>query len=290
MTPWIKVEHTTPAKREMLLIAEAMNWPTDQAFGTFIRMMIWADANVLADGNAPGVTLALLDRFMGTPGFSAAVASVGWLRETPTGLLFVNFDRHNAQSAKTRALAFNRVKDHRDRVKRGCNDASVTKALLEKEKDLELDSKTNPPNPPTGGTRPGKAAKPVVTPTDPPIPDGLNTPAFQTAWADWIADRKERRKPLTARGARQQLAKLQPLGPDRAVAAIGHSIASGYQGIFEGNDHARSSGNRTAPPAATDPRANSGRQPGGVAAKLTAMFADANAEVARIARESRAAV
>ena len=65
------------------------------------------------------------------------------------------------------------------------------------------------------------------------IPKNLNDPRFLTMWDAWLADRKERKKPVTKRGAEMQLRKLSEMGPERAAAAIENSIEKGYQGIFE---------------------------------------------------------
>jgi len=72
------------------------------------------------------------------------------------------------------------------------------------------------------------------------LPDWLP----RAVWADWVADRRERRKPISSRAAEQQLARLaeyREQGHD-PVKVIGHSIASGYQGLFPPKDAARSSG------------------------------------------------
>lgn len=53
------------------------------------------------------------------------------------------------------------------------------------------------------------------------------------AWGDWQTHRWEIGRPIRATGARQLIAKLSQLGPVRGAAAIRHSIASGWQGIFE---------------------------------------------------------
>lgn len=65
------------------------------------------------------------------------------------------------------------------------------------------------------------------------LPESLQVPEFEEAWREWAQHRKERRKPLTPTSARLQLRALADMGPARAVAAIRHSIANGYQGIFE---------------------------------------------------------
>lgn len=68
------------------------------------------------------------------------------------------------------------------------------------------------------------------------IPLDLNNRSFLQAWEDWVADRRERRKPVTSAAARLQLRDCERWGSERAVAAIRHSIKSGYTGIFEPSD------------------------------------------------------
>lgn len=74
------------------------------------------------------------------------------------------------------------------------------------------------------------------------MPDELDTPRFSNAWEAWRADRRERKKPLTPRAEAMQLKNLSKMGESRAVAALEHSIANGYQGIYEPkNDNHQSS-------------------------------------------------
>jgi uncharacterized protein YdaU (DUF1376 family) len=64
------------------------------------------------------------------------------------------------------------------------------------------------------------------------IPEPLRTPAFTTAWSDWLEYRSEKRKPVTKRAAGMQLKKLATVGPAVAVAAIEQAIANDWQGLF----------------------------------------------------------
>ena len=67
----------------------------------------------------------------------------------------------------------------------------------------------------------------------PPIPAELDTDAFRESWGHWLQHRKENKKPMTELAVKKQFNKLVKIGAARAVEAIDHSIASGYQGIFE---------------------------------------------------------
>lgn len=65
------------------------------------------------------------------------------------------------------------------------------------------------------------------------LPEGLRTPAFESAWKDWEAHRAEKKKPITPTSRKEQIASLSEMGITRAVAALRHSIRNGYTGIFE---------------------------------------------------------
>ena len=138
---WIKVQTCTPDKPEVHLIAEHLAIDPDAVTGKLIRIWCWADQQT-ADGNADSVTKSLLDRVSGVTGFANALISVGWLMQTDTGFCFPNFDRHNGNSAKTRAASAKRVEKHRKTagsdvtvMKRKCNADSVTTALPEKRRE-----------------------------------------------------------------------------------------------------------------------------------------------------------
>lgn len=69
----------------------------------------------------------------------------------------------------------------------------------------------------------------------PAIPPELDSPAFLAAWDDWLAYRRELRKdPYRRRGLAACWAGLiADFGNgDVAAAAIRHSMAKGWQGIF----------------------------------------------------------
>lgn len=74
----------------------------------------------------------------------------------------------------------------------------------------------------------------------PGFPHSLDTPEFRSAWADWLAYRRESRfKPWVPRTVQAQLETLASLGSAAAVAAIRRSIASGWRGIFPADSPGR---------------------------------------------------
>lgn len=65
------------------------------------------------------------------------------------------------------------------------------------------------------------------------IPDALDTPEFREAWSEWIGWRtNDGRKTYSARARRMALKRMIPWGAPAAVAAIEHSIAGEFQGIY----------------------------------------------------------
>jgi len=77
----------------------------------------------------------------------------------------------------------------------------------------------------------------------------------RAVWVDWVADRAERRKPISSRAAAQQIKRLgefRDQGHDPS-AVIGHSIGNGYQGLFAPpKNEAQSTGARPARRPALD--------------------------------------
>lgn len=134
---WIKVENTTPSKPEIDAIAEQLKVPVNEVIGGLVRLWIWADQQTI-DGNAVSVTKTAIDRHSGVTGLADAMLldHIHWLEINASGgFSFPNFNRHNGQTAKQRALTAKRVQAKR---KRSCNDASVTQALPEKRREENI--------------------------------------------------------------------------------------------------------------------------------------------------------
>ena len=122
---WIIFEHATLDKPEVIAIAEALGMDEYAVVGRLCKLWVWADQQT--DGcNAVSVTEKWLDRYIHAPGFAAAMAAVGWLTVTGTGIVFPKIGDHTGQTAKTRALTRTRVRAHRAKTR---NAPSVTPAL-----------------------------------------------------------------------------------------------------------------------------------------------------------------
>tara|TARA_Y100000310_G_scaffold312646_2_gene360151 strand:- start:247 stop:930 length:684 start_codon:yes stop_codon:yes gene_type:complete len=123
---WIKIENVTPDKPEVYRIAEALNMDADSALGKLVRIWVWADQQTY-DGHAASVTKTLLDRVAGVTGFANAMEKVGWLNAHEGIFTFPNFDRHNGDTAKTRALSTKRKQKQRQNESRQQRDENVTR-------------------------------------------------------------------------------------------------------------------------------------------------------------------
>lgn len=105
---WIKLETHTFDKVEVFSMAQELGIDPDSVVGKCCRVWAWFDANT-TDGITKSVTTALLDRYCGITGFSQAMVNVGWMVIEDGNLFLPNYDRHNSQTAKDRALNAKRV-------------------------------------------------------------------------------------------------------------------------------------------------------------------------------------
>ena len=105
---WIKFEHTTPDKPEVIRLATRLGLDQDAVTGKLLRLWIWADQNSVDGVNVP-VTRAFVDRLTGCPGFTEALAAVGWLSGEDGVITLSNFTRHNGTTAKARANSNRRM-------------------------------------------------------------------------------------------------------------------------------------------------------------------------------------
>lgn len=129
---WIKVQKDTPDKPEVLAIASRLGIDPDAVTGKLIRIWSWFDTHT-TNGNALSVTFSFLDRLAGVTGFAEQVAMVGWLEQNGNELMLPNFNFHNGETAKKRAMGKNRTEKSRSNAE--SNASSVTKASPEKRRE-----------------------------------------------------------------------------------------------------------------------------------------------------------
>lgn len=206
---WIKFEHTTPDKPEVVQIAAHLRLDQDAVVGKLLRIWIWADQNSIA-GSAVPVTEAFIDRLVGRKGFAAAMRRVHWLEGQDGALMFPGFGRHNGSTAKGRAME-NRKKANQ-RASRSDTDSDGTNVP--------------PPSGQTPGTKPGPEKRredigvPKGTPSADPAGPGRAREVLFDALA--IAEGSDP-KQLTKDGARRvavALAQIKAVCPDLTISEV----------------------------------------------------------------------
>lgn len=203
VTPWIKLEHTTPDKPEILAIADMLGISQGDAFLACVRVWIWADLHT-STGSVPFLSPSALDKIGTQEGLGRAMIAVGWL-ETPPGEVGIDiphFETHMSQSAKARAQNSKRhevarsvpslspICPSRRGTKVGQNgDASAPRIRIRVREEKEENTKPPPPPPPPpvsdkspsggggGGEGGGEKDK-----TRKPHPGAPTAPEFMKAW------------------------------------------------------------------------------------------------------------
>lgn len=123
------MEHCLAEKPEVIVMAETLGIDEFAVVGRLHRVWVWFSSHT-ADGCAPSVTPSFIDRLVSLDGFAAAMTAVDWLHARNGSLAVPNFDRHNAKSAKSRALAA--VRMNRSRYAPSVTDAQPEKRREEK--------------------------------------------------------------------------------------------------------------------------------------------------------------
>ncbi|AWL03384.1 hypothetical protein ACFOHT_04770 [Massilia oculi] len=218
---WIKFEANTPEKQEVFTITVAMGWDDpDLTVGKLLKVWRWFDQQTV-NGNAPRVTAALMDRIIGVTGFAQAMCDVGWLIADEHGISLPNFERHNGQTAKNRALTAKRVAKHKGNAKDNDegNADSVTAALPKEEKRREQKKE------PRSKAKPAPAA-----PTFDPGAELASLAVSPQIATDWLALRKTKRAAVTPTALKNIIAEAGKAGLS-LEAALSLCCTRGWAGF-----------------------------------------------------------
>ena len=223
---WIKFELHTSNKPEVWEMAGKLGVDPDAVVGKLLRVWGWF-SNQTTDGNAPSVTKALLDRDCGVIGFCAAMIEAGGMIEENGRIRLPNFDRHNSQTAKTRALTAKRVANHKVKGNASSVTTRVSSALPREDKIREeVVTHTHTEKEIVSFSK--KKSDACVSESE-DIP-----PAVQDAFARWVQFRFDRDG--VRMGAIQQDAVLMDLlrrGAEKAIADINFSILKTAKSILD---------------------------------------------------------
>jgi hypothetical protein len=181
---WIKMRVDLRDDPAVFKLADRLGIDELHVVGCLFCFWAWCDKHAV-DGHVDGATSRLIDKVSTVSGFSDAMAEVGWLHVTETGIEIPHFERHNGESAKERGLK--NARQARWRASKGANvDAqpstpASTAASTREEKRREDISST------TVEDKRSPRSRPAVR------PDGVS----ESVWSDFQALRKTKRAPLT---------------------------------------------------------------------------------------------
>ena len=230
--PWIKVEATLPHKPEVMQMAAQLNTSEHAVVGHLVQFWIWCDGNLTGQCPTFSGTVSGVDRVAGCSGFTQAMLDCGWLKVSGKKFEVCNFEKHLAQSAKTRASEAERKRKQRgerDNVpeKPGHTRDNVPKKPGPEEiKGEKIDS--------SGGAR-AKDSDQVFIPTAVDIPKCHE--AFN-AWCDYLE-----KSGLDVQSPRLNTIQAQMiwrnahrLGADKWIKCVELSIRNGYKQIVQNPD------------------------------------------------------
>lgn len=112
---WIKMRVDLADDPAVIAIASRLKVSENEVVGCLHRLWSWADRHT-EDGTVTMIDVAWVDGYVKRRGFADALEAAGWLRRDGDGFLLPGFQKHNGETAKTRALATRRKKQARSDV------------------------------------------------------------------------------------------------------------------------------------------------------------------------------
>lgn len=238
----------------------------------WITILAMVNRNGIAEGSIPGLAdmarvsvtdcEAALEKLQSPDKYSRSQEYEG-RRITPVdgGWLVLNYRKYRDRMNKDDRREYNRLKQAECRMRNlsanvsKCQTPSALSAQAEatatapSEAEAEANQKQNDPCP-QSVTKCNYTRVTSPLPTElalPPseweiapgieIPGSLRTPEFLASIKEWIAHRKQMRGKFTDMALSKMLSKCVKdfVTPEASIAAIDHSIASGYMGVFPQN-------------------------------------------------------
>jgi hypothetical protein len=100
---WIKVRVDLLEDANVLHLSDILGTDDPTTVGLLVRFWAWIDRQT-ADGTGIRVSRQRLDKLVGREGFTSGLLTIGWLEGEDGNFQVPNFERHNGNSAKARAL------------------------------------------------------------------------------------------------------------------------------------------------------------------------------------------
>ncbi|NBW15840.1 MAG: hypothetical protein EBR82_48420 [Caulobacteraceae bacterium] len=117
MAQWIKWNKGLTRRTEVLQIGRAVKKDRRLVAVACMEFWEWADDETV-DGNLTGCTPEFVDDLVGIRGFAVAYAAAGWAEIHEDRIKLLNWERHNGESAKRRALDARSKEERRTTVRK----------------------------------------------------------------------------------------------------------------------------------------------------------------------------
>jgi len=116
---WIKIRVDLSDDPAVFMLSDILGLDCPTLVGHLVMFWSWMDRHT-SDGKAIKLTQNVIDKKIGVQNFAVALRKVGWLCGEDMALELPNFERHNGDSAKARAL-----ESEAKRLRRGSKDAAT---------------------------------------------------------------------------------------------------------------------------------------------------------------------
>lgn len=178
------------SKPEVIRIGRILGLSPEAVCGWLLKFWGWIDANSV-DGVVDGVVDGDVDMVIALPGLASALESVKWLEfdAERRRMVVPNFDRHNGESSKKRALKNRRQARWRDGVVDG--DASQKTSTREEKKreDIkDLSTSLRSVDSVIAVLPEKQKTTTLATITSPPLPKKPNTELNRLIWDAYSAE------------------------------------------------------------------------------------------------------
>jgi len=200
----------------------------------FVTMLAKADQNGFVEASIPGLarvanltveeTVQGLECLQSPDAYSKNPDNEGRrVLQVPGGFVLLNYEDYRARRSTEERRVYMREYMQNYRKKNGASKQKKADVKRCKPQLAQAETETETE---TEEKKETMAASLV-------FPDQLDVPEFQEVWRQWEAHRREIKKPLKPTQMAGMLKKLSSWGIDRAVAAIEHTVANGWQGLRE---------------------------------------------------------
>ena len=142
MSNWIKVRSNLRTSPKVVIVASHLSVTPITALGAICTAWMLADEHADEHGLLKGIDINVLDGMIGIEGLGEAMAKVGWIEAAEDGVQFIDYEKHNGSTAKSRARDQQRKQSARACPKKTGQKKDKTRTREEKNKE-DKNIKTN---------------------------------------------------------------------------------------------------------------------------------------------------